>query len=532
MKWTPKIEVKEGGIWRTLPLDAFMGTIEVDRSKGEATLGDITVARSAAPVNPASWFLTPVRVSYITPDGTFKLFEGQLRGSQQAPLQGVISYSCASMTKDVIVNSDAVFKQLEAGVPWSTTVFGERAPLSRLEQFEKLLNSSNYFIGSTGLVSLDTLIKFHKKLGDPLNPNTSYTAFHTADDVIAKDSPGGTVSEPFAVRFSEPKLSAPALATSETVIPADVIALAPVNRITCRVVHRFKRLVQERFGYYYLGGNVITDHLEVGANWLTLEALESAMDATQMATVYKAYTHPALIGSDITNPGIGVSPSVQGALVQTFDIAVARRYIQDCEYVYEREVRCDESIRRFGETRETLEVSVSDDTDWSGWGDRTLAPSFKITGVMEVRDEAQFSALGIKSKATRQEALRAIAVLVAQANRKIKIAHAASLTNEIGSSTLISTSYKVLLTSASALLDVGNDVAVQTSIWTVSGVVSGTVATMSPDGSAQLSLTLTTNIAPPISGVAPVIPLNSITPLPAAVGFNGNLITATTFTRA
>jgi len=532
MKWTPKIEVNEGGIWRTLPMDAFMGTVEVDRSRGEATLGDITVARSAAPANPASWFLTPVRVSYITPDGTFKLFEGQLRGSQQSPLQGVITYSCASMTKDVVVNSDAVFKQLEAAVPWSTIVFGERAPLSRREQFEKLLNASNYFVGSAGLVTLDTLVKFHKKLGEPLNPVLSYTAFHTADDVIAKDSPGGDISEPFTINFSEPKLSAPAIGTSETVVPADVVALAPVNRITCRVVHRFKRLVQERFGYYYYGGNVITDHLEVAANWLTLEALESAMAGTQMATVYKAYTHPPLIGSDITNPGIGVHPSVQGALVQTFDVAVARRYIQDCEYVYEREVRCDESIRRFGETKETMEVSVSDSTDWSGWNARTIAPNFNVSGVMEVRDEAHFSALGVKSTSTRQEALRAITALVAQASRKIKVAHAASLTNEIGSSTLISTEYKVLLTSDSALLDVGNSVAVQTSIWTVSGVVSSTVATMSPDGSAHLALTLTTNIAPAATGVAPPIPLNSVTPLTAAVGFNGNLITSTTFTRA
>lgn len=532
MRWTPRIEVKPGDSWEVLPLDAFMGDIEIDRSNGEATLGSLTVHRDAAPANPDAWFLKPVRVSMVSSDGTAVLFEGQIRGSQVSPLQHVVTYDCATMTKDLIINSAAIFGQLQAEVPWSTAVFGDRTKLTRREQFEQLLGASGYFVGSDGLVPLEALVKFHRALGEPLGEESHYTAFHTADDVVAKDSPASDVAEPFQVQFSQPKLRAPSEEGGGTVLPADVVAVPPVNRITCRVVHRFKRLVQEAFGYHYEGGHIITDHVEEGANWLTLEALDSALAGTQMATVYKSYTHPPLYGNVSSGADpvyAGVSASVQGALVQTFDTTVARRYIQECEYVYEREVRCDESIRRYGETLETRELTVSDDTDWKGFTERTIAPRFNANGFMEVRDAADFAALGITSTGTREEALLAIAALVGQATREIKVAHAASLTSEVGASTLITTGYSVLLNPATAALDVGDDVAVQTSIWTVSGVVSGLVATMSPDGAARLALTLTTNIAPDDTGTAPPVLPDAITPLPVAVDFAGAPLPRATF---
>lgn len=524
MRWTPRIEVKPGDTWEVLPLDAFMGGLEIDRSTGEATLGSLTVHRDAAPANPDSWFLKPVRVSMVSSEGTSVLFEGQIRGSQLSPLQHVVTYDCATMTKDLIVNSAAIYGQLQAEVPWSTAIFGDRTKLTRREQFEQLLGASGYFVGSAGLVSLEALVKFHRALGEPLGEESHYKAFHTADDVVAKDAPASDVAEPFQVQFSQPKLRAPADGSGETVLPADVVAVPPVNRITCRVVHRFKRLVQEAFGYHYEGGHIITDHVEQGANWLTLEALESALSGTQMATVYKDVTHAPLYGNVSSGADpvyAGVSASVRGALVQAFDATVARRYIQECEYVYERDVRCDESIRRYGETVETREVTISDSTDWKGFTDRTIGKSFKGNGYMEVRDAADFAALGITSTGTREEALLALGALVGQATREIKVAHAASLTSEVGASTLITTAYSVLLRPDTAALDVGDDVAVQTSIWTVSGVVSGLVATMSPDGSARLAVTLTTNIAPEDSGEAPPVLPDAIAPLPLAVDFAG-----------
>lgn len=545
MKWTPQIEI--GG--SVIPLAAFTGGVEVDRSSGEASLGGLSIARSAAPLNPSAWFLKPVKVSIVLPTGTVKLFEGQLRGSQVSPVQGLVTYSAASMTKGVIANSDAVFAQLETEVPWSDAIFGARSEMSRAEQFDKLLSASNYTLGDTGLMPIDTLVKFHKGLGEPLNSPGSYKAFHTDADVVAKVSPAGDIGEPFSIDFSEPKLSAPLAedgSAGKVVLPEDVIAEPPVNFIRVKVVHRFKCLCQEAFTYYYEGGHIITDHVEQGAYWLTLEALESALAGTGMHVMAKEYENAQLygnVGSGADPVYAGVSEEVRNALVQNFNVTVVRRYITDREFVYEREVRCNESIARYGLKEEVRETTIEDSTDFSDFTSYAISPKFAAAGYMEVRNSEHFAALKKASTATRQEAEKAVEAMVGQAQHDIKVAHSASLTGEVGSSTLITTGYTVLLDADSAQLDVGDDVAVQTSIWTVSGVVSGLVASMSPDGSARLGITLTTNVAPALagagesggsggsggagggvdhSGEVPAIRLNETVPIPAPIGFDGN----------
>lgn len=529
MRWNPVIEIKNGSAWTVLPLSAFSGGLNVDSSQGQATTMSMTIARSVAPANPSEWVLKPVRVSFVADGQSVQLFEGLIRTVRLDVVQGVVEYQSASATQQILMASEDILATLNAAVPWSTAVLGEREKLTRDEQFEKLLSASDFVIGSNGLQPLDSLVKFHKGLGEPLGPDLSYNPLHRDADVIAKESAAGTVGSAVSVDFSAPKI----VAGAGVFVPTDAIAVAPLNRVNCIVHHRYARLVQERFNFTYLGGNIITDHVEVGSKWLTLESVDAAIAKTQMYPVFKYIENAPLYGNvgSGTNPVYaGALPGVRETLVQKFNISLARRYVQQCEMIYEREVRCNDSIIRYGEKADKVEITISDSTDWAPYLSHKLSPKFVANGFMEVRDAADFAALGVKSIATREAAEAALNVLVKQATRRIKVAHAASLTNEIGASTLINTSYSTLLNPTSAAMALGADAALNTSLWRVSGLVSSLVAKLNAKGSATMDIKMITNIAPGVTGAAPVVLPNSITPVPSPVGYDGSILPQTSFT--
>lgn len=550
MQWVPIIEVKTSG-WTTLPLSAFSSGLDIDHAQGDSTTMTMRLARHVVPTNPNDWFLKPVRVSFSSAGQTILLFEGLIRSTRLDVGQGLVEYMCATPTQQLLVNSDAVMAELEAQVPWSTAVFGEREELTREEQFEKLLSASPYTVGSDGLQAVDGLVQFHKGVGEALGAPSSYNRFDTPSSVIAMDSPGGSIEGALSVDFSEPKLAATngeEPGDPEAPAPSDAVAVPPVNRKRIKLVHRWVRLCQERFFFTYVGGNIVTDHAEVGTNFLTLQAVDDAVSQTGMHEVSRILEHPPVYGN-VGSVGApiyaGAEEGARGALVQSFTISVARRYIQQCEQVYERDVRCDESIERYGENLETVENTIEDDTDWSSFNTRELAPDFISTGYRDVRDAADFAAFGITSSATREEAEKALGVMVQQATRSIKLAHAATVTRSVGASTLINTSYSTPLSPDSASLDLGHAVGLQTPKWTVSGQVSGLVVRLAANGSATLDITLTTNVPPERSGTVvevppedeegegegelPGVPADMSYSVPGPVGYDGNQLPLVSF---
>lgn len=181
MRWFPLVEVLDGTAWTLVPNEALTGSVSVDMLHGQANVARFTVRTSAIPGGVDAWVFKRVRIAFMhaaTVGASFartNLFDGFIQGLGEQAVVGLTSLECTSITTRVFKRSAALLAQLESEVPWSDYVFGIRGELTAEEQFEKLLNASDYVLDEKGLVPLATLLKYSEnKPGTGVGAEGSY----------------------------------------------------------------------------------------------------------------------------------------------------------------------------------------------------------------------------------------------------------------------------------------------------------------------------------------------------------------------
>lgn len=535
MRWFPLVEVLNGSTWTIVPNEMLTGSVSVDMRHGQANTAAFTVRTIAIPGGVDSWIFKRVRIAFMYAPSTSTafarkdLFDGFIQGLGEQPVVGITPVECTSITTRVFKRSAALLAQLESEVPWSDYVFGVRGELNAEEQFEKLLNASNYVLDETGLVPIDSIRFFSGgRPGTALQDPADYDMYHTAGDVIAGGP--GSFAGAISLSRSDPKVSATADDPRYELLPEDVFAKAPVNEVVCIVRHRFKRLCQEVFNYNYEGGNIAVDWKEKNARFLTMDALSSAISgmADFRPVGVNTAENPPPNGTNIGPVGSPspflINDSDRPNLLQKFNYNLGRRYVQDVEYVYQKTVRCEQSIARFGLQTETRELTIESDDDWAEWTDWKIQPKLAQTGYLEIRTALQMTSKGKEAKGTKAEAELAIGALVAEAKRAIKVGHTPALSGAIGSNAAITTSYSVPMNAKNLTMATGQTCALDTPYTTVDGLVMSLRYAMDSSGAATCAIELVTSVPEGIEGEVPPVTVPAIKALESSKGYRGNTI--------
>lgn len=538
MRWYPKLEIYNGA-WETLPRDSFFDAVEIDKSVGEATVARFTIKRAYVPTNPLDWIGRQVRVSIsIWGDTEYVdhlLFDGLIRRPSLDVVSGTVRYECATLTAAMFGTIPTLIAQLDNEVPWCEAVFGVREELTRDEIFNRLLSASKYKVVENQLRDIRADIAFDRDIGEEIDPNVPYAATHTAADVIGLSSGSGSVSGAITVDITDPSISTPAgqysangqSATTSTAvdpnsvyasIPLGVVKPAPLNEVVCEVRHRYKRLVQEAFHYDYSGGNLYTDHGINGAWMLTAPSLDSAIQGTGLHVLTKNVS-PAPYTQKVGDIEWVAPDSIRFSLVSAFNLVGARRYVQDCEMVYRRVYRANDSIRRYGVSSETRTIVIEDKNDYTPFTEFEWLPRFENSAYFKVDSREDYETLaretilrpadeywdeestaaaikkmGLNTSSTVDNVQLAIDTVLAIAERDVLLAHSTS--DENAANRHITTTYAIPATPANLALVVGDRIVLSTTQWTIAGVISALVYTLATDGSAVIDVTLSTSIAP------------------------------------